>query len=51
MIRDQEIKCHTIKELTQIINNLYEFDVVSSNSLYNYFTRPERMKGKVNNIT
>ena len=51
MIRDQEIKCHTIKELTQTINGIFEFDVVSSNSLYNYFTRPERMKGKVNNIT
>eukprot|EP01050_Picozoa_sp_SAG11_P049988 SAG11_NODE_27608_length_330_cov_164.679654_1_plen_31_part_10 len=23
LVRDQEIKCHTIKELTQTINDLY----------------------------
>eukprot|EP01050_Picozoa_sp_SAG11_P039815 SAG11_NODE_16950_length_532_cov_116.944573_2_plen_72_part_00 len=51
MVRDQEIKCHNIDELTKIINDIFDFNVVSRASLYNYFTRPERMKSKIDCIS
>eukprot|EP01050_Picozoa_sp_SAG11_P020792 SAG11_NODE_3573_length_2359_cov_145.957522_2_plen_72_part_00 len=50
-VKDHDITCHSVGELVKVINCFFEFDVVTDHSLYNYFTRPERMQGKANNIT
>jgi len=45
-IKGQPFECAEIHNLVKKINEIYEFPIVSNNVLYNYFTRPQKMKSR-----
>ena len=45
-IKGLPFECAEIHNLVKKINEIYEFPIVSNNVLYNYFTRPQKMKSR-----
>ena len=45
-VHEKEIKCSSIPALASAINDEIGFPIVTNNSLYNHFIRPEVVKGK-----
>ena len=45
-VHEKEIKCSSIPALASAINDEIGFPIVSNNSLYNHFIRPEIVKSK-----
>ena len=49
-VKGQQIQTHSLKNLAEIINSIYEYPIVTQHTLNNYFTRPQVMKLKCKNL-
>eukprot|EP01052_Picozoa_sp_SAG31_P048672 SAG31_NODE_10294_length_1159_cov_0.404717_1_plen_72_part_00 len=48
--KGQEIDSSNVGDLVIMINEIYEFPIVTRDSINNYFNRPEKMKKKKVNL-
>ena len=45
-LKNQELKTTSMPKLAKMINDAFEFPVVTTHTLNNYFTRREKMESK-----
>lgn len=49
-VKGQDIETDSIVKLAKEINEIFEFEVVTRDTLHNYFTRPHLMKLKLKRL-
>ena len=49
-VKGETIQTNTVAEMTEKINTIFEFPVVTKDTLDNYFTRPHVMRLKTINL-